>query len=133
MPGNDLQSAFEQTSYIFVTNLEVDWLRFSENRDRKLVNVCRLGSLFGTCCSPSIVTGSFIYIYSFIQLYFSLCPVHCLSDSIFKFADVSEKAPSRCENVDTFPSFASASPTLLIKNWTLEETVMLNVDISAAK
>ena len=55
------------------------------------------------------------------------------SDSIFNFADVPEETPSRCENVDTFPSFASASPTLLIKNWTLEETVMLNVDISAAK
>ena len=37
-------------------------------------------------------------VYSLIQPYFSLCPVHYLSDSSFNFADVSEEAPSGGEN-----------------------------------
>ena len=42
----------------------------------------------------------------------------------FNFAVVPEEAPSGGENVDTFSSFAPSSPTLFIKNWTLEETIL---------
>ena len=42
-----------------------------------------------------------------------------LSDSILNFADVAEEAPGGRENLDTFSSFASSSPTLFVQKWAI--------------
>ena len=71
-------------------------------------------------------------VYSLMQPYFSLYPVHQLSDSvIFHFAEVPEEAPSGGEKFNTFSSFASSSPTLFNKEMDWRGHVLVLVQIFA--
>ena len=63
-------------------------------------------------------------VWSLVQPYFCLCPVHYLCDSFFLFfLQTSLKTPPVGAKIWTFLHFASSSSTLIINICTLEEPV----------